>query len=92
MDPQAPSQPKLDTAYEHPSNPAQDPSEQAESQSIGASLRRSDPTSERREPNDQPREAMPSSLGYGARDASGDAGDEVCAVPCISLGTSDHKC
>ena len=91
MDPQGPSQPKLDTAYEHPSNPAQDPSEQAESQSVGASLRRSDPISERREPKDQPREALPSSLGYGARDASGDAGDEVCAVPYFFLGTKNHR-
>ena len=91
MDPQAPSQPTLDTAYEHPSNPAQNSSEQADSQSVGASLRRSDPTSERRGPNDQQGEAMPSSLGYGARDASGDAGDKVCAAPCVSLGTTDHR-
>lgn len=91
MDPQGPSQPKLDTAYEQPSNPAQDPSEHADSQSVGASMRRSDPTSERRGPNDQQGEAMPSSLGYGARDASGDAGDEVCAVSCLFLDTSDHR-
>ena len=91
MDPQAPSQPSLNTAYEHPSNPAQDSSEQAASQSVGASLRRSDPTSERREPNDQQSEATPSSLGYGARDASGDAGDKVCAIPHIFLGISDGR-
>ena len=91
MDPQAPSQPKLDTAYEHPSNPAQDSSEQAASQSVGASLRRSDPISERREPNDQQSEAMPSSLGYGARDASGDAGDKVCTIPRVILCISDCR-
>lgn len=91
MDPQAPSQPNLNTAYEHPSNPAQDPSEQAASQSVGASSRRSDPTSERREPNDQHGEAMPSSLGYGARDASGDDGDKVYAIPHIFLGISDGR-
>ena len=91
MDPQAPSQPTLNTAYEHPSNPAQDSSEQAASQSVGASMRRSDPTSERREPNDQQGEAMPSSLGYGARDASGDAGDKVHAIPRLFPGISDGR-
>ena len=91
MDPQAPSQPNLNTAYEHPSNPAQDSSEQAASQSVGASMRRSDPTSERREPNDQQGEAMPSSLGYGARDASGDAGDKVYANPRLFPGISDGR-
>ena len=91
MDSQAPSQPTLDTAYEHPSNPAQDSSEQAASQTVGASLRRSDPTSERRGPNDQQSEAMPSSLGYGARDASGDAGDKVYAIPRIFLGIGDCR-
>ena len=91
MDPQAPSQPNLNTAYEHPSNPAQDSSEEAASHSVGASLRRSDPTTERREPNDQQSEATPSSLAYGARDASGDAGDKVCAIPCVYLGMNDGR-
>ena len=91
MDPQAPSQPNLNTAYEHPSNPAQDSSEQAESQSVGASMRRSDPTSERREPNDQQGEAMPSSLGYGARDASGDAGDKVYATLRLFPGINNGR-
>lgn len=84
MDPQGASQPNLDTVYEHPSNPAQSSSEQAASQTTGASLQRSDPPSERRKPNDQVNEggndqseATPSSLGYGARDASGDAGESV---------------
>lgn len=85
MDPQKPSQPNLDTAYEHPSNPAQTSSEEDASQSIDASIQRSDPMSERREPHDQineggndQSEATPSSLGYGAQDASGDAGESVC--------------
>lgn len=84
MDPSGPSQPSLDTAYEHPSNPAQSLSEQAESNTPGASLQRSGPKSERRGPNDamnqggkDQSEAMPSSLGYGAQDASGDAGENV---------------
>ena len=84
MDPTGPSQPSLDTAYEHPSNPAQSSSEQADSSTTSASLNRSMPTSDRRKPNDainqqgnDQSEAMPSSLGYGARDASGDAGESV---------------
>ncbi|KAL2037256.1 hypothetical protein N7G274_009945 [Stereocaulon virgatum] len=91
MDPQGASQPNLDTAYEHPSNPAQSSSEQAASQSKGASLQRSDPTLARRKPNDQineggndESEATPSSLGYGARDASGDAGESM-GEPVSSL-------
>ena len=90
MDPQGASQPNLDAAYEHPSNPAQSSSEKAASQTTGASLQRSDPTSERRKPNDQineggndQSEATPSSLGYGARDASGDAGESVCLPPRV---------
>lgn len=85
MDPSGPSQPSLDTAYEHPSNPAQSSSEQADSNTQAASLQRSDVKTERREPNDMinqggndQSEAMPSSLGYGAQDASGDAGESVC--------------
>ena len=90
MDPQAASQPNLDTVYEHPANPAQSREEEAASQSTGASIQRSHPTSERREPNDQiggggndQSEAMPSSLGYGARDASGDAGQNVGLLPSL---------
>ena len=87
MDPQGPSQPSLDTVYDQPSNPAQSSSEHAASQSTSASLQRSDPTAERRQANDaisqggnDQSEAMPSSLGYGARDASGDAGESVCLL------------
>ena len=73
MDPSAPSQPPLDTAYEHPSNPAtQDPVEQSSSQSTSASYSRSDPTIDERVPNDVSsggptgqEEATPSSLGAG---------------------------
>lgn len=86
MDPQAPSQPSIDTAYENPDNPAdQTTSERKEATSVGASQQRSDPSYERREPNDtiggressSQNEATPSSLGYGALDSSGDAGDSV---------------
>jgi len=86
MDPQGPSQPNLDTAYEQPSNPAQSTSENAASKSTSASLQRSGPTAERRGQSDvssgggnqdDQSNAMPSALGYGARDASGDAGDSV---------------
>lgn len=86
MDPQGPSQPNLDTAYDQPSNPAQSASEHTDSKSTSASLQRSDPTAERREQNDvssgggkqdDQSDAMPSAMGYGARDASGDAGESV---------------
>ena len=86
MDPQASSQPSIDTAYENPDNPAdQTASERQNATSIGASQQRSDPTYERRGPNDtigdrgsaSQGEAMPSSLGYGAQDSSGDAGESV---------------
>lgn len=93
MDPTGPSQPNLDTAYEHPSNPAQSSSEQADSNKAGASLQRSDPKTERRKPNDAIKqggndqsEAMPSSLGYGAQDSSGDAGDSVRVFSTFTPG------
>ncbi|KAL8714391.1 MAG: hypothetical protein Q9220_001724 [cf. Caloplaca sp. 1 TL-2023] len=83
MDPTGPSQPSLDTAYEHPSNPAQSEYEQKSSESTSASIQRSDPTVEKRERGDIPvpssheQDPTPSSLGYGARDSSGDAGDKI---------------
>ena len=89
MDPQAPSQPSIDTAYDNPDNPVdQTSSERRDATSIGASQQRSDPKYERRGPNDtigdrgsaSQDEAMPSSLGYGARDSSGDAGESVRAT------------
>ena len=94
MDPQAPSQPSIDTAYENPDNPVeQTNSERKDATSVGASQQRSDPTYERREPNDtigdrgsaSQSEAMPSSLGYGAQDSSGDAGDSVGVIPQVLL-------
>ncbi len=94
MDPQAPSQPSIDTAYDNPDNPVdQTTSERKDATSISASQQRSDPTSERREPNDtvgdrgsaSQDEAMPSSLGYGAQDSSGDAGDSVRATLQVLL-------
>ena len=80
MDPQAPSQPSIDTAYENPDNPAdQSTSERKDATSVGASQQRSDPAYERRGPNDtmSQTEPTPSSLGYGAQDSSGDAGESV---------------
>ena len=84
MDPQGPAQPSLDTAYEHPANPAQSSSEYTTSKSTSASLQRSDPKTEQRRPNDAIRdggndqtEATPTSVAYGVRDSSGDAGESV---------------
>ena len=86
MDPQASSQPSIDTAYENPDNPAdQTASERKDGSSTSASQQRSDTAYERRGPNDtigdrgsvSQSEAMPSSLGYGAQDSSGDVGESV---------------
>ena len=72
MDPTAPSQPSLDTAYEQPSNPAsQKPSEANDSASTSYSP--SDATTEERRPGDVGKtvlgshggEGVPSSLGIG---------------------------
>ncbi|KAL8816670.1 MAG: hypothetical protein Q9223_004360 [Gallowayella weberi] len=82
MDPTGPSQPNLDTAYEHPGNPAShSESEKQSSNSTSASLQRSGPIADKRERGDAPVPSShgegptPSSLGYGARDSSGDAGE-----------------
>ncbi|KAL9597851.1 MAG: hypothetical protein Q9219_004872 [cf. Caloplaca sp. 3 TL-2023] len=82
MDPTGPSQPPLDTAYDHPANPAtQTESEQRASNSTSASIQRSGPTIEQRERGDVPvpsshgQGPTPSSLGYGVRDSSGDAAE-----------------
>ncbi|KAI4124315.1 MAG: hypothetical protein LQ338_004856 [Usnochroma carphineum] len=84
MDPSGPSQPTLNAAYDQPSNPAsQSDYEQRESTSTSASIQRSAPTVERRERGDVPVPSSheggptPSSLGYGARDSSGDAGESM---------------
>ncbi|KAI4268480.1 MAG: hypothetical protein L6R38_007827 [Xanthoria sp. 2 TBL-2021] len=80
MDPSGPSQPPLNTAYEHPGNPASQ-SEGEKQSSTSASIQRSDPTIDKRERGDAPVPSShgegptPSSLGYGARDSSGDAGE-----------------
>lgn len=69
MDPSAPSQPTLNTAYDHPSNPAeQDPAEKSSSESVGASQSRTDATLDGRAPGDVAsgqEEATPSALGLG---------------------------
>ena len=86
MDPQGPSQPSIDTAYENPDNPVeQTTSERKDATSVSASQQRSDPVSERRQPHDtigyrggaSQDKAMPSSLGYGAQNSSGDASESV---------------
>ena len=84
MDPTGPSQPPLNTAYDHPGNPAtQSKGEKQSSNSTSASIQRSDPTIDKREGGDAPVPSShgegptPSSLGYGARDSSGDAGASV---------------
>ncbi|KAL8658734.1 MAG: hypothetical protein Q9226_000805 [Calogaya cf. arnoldii] len=81
MDPSGPSQPPLNTAYDHPGNPAsQSEGEKQWSSSTSASIQRSDTTTDKRERGDAPVPSShgegptPSSLGYGARDSSGDAG------------------
>ncbi|KAL8699974.1 MAG: hypothetical protein Q9201_005698 [Fulgogasparrea decipioides] len=82
MDPSGPSQPPLNTAYNQPSNPAsQTDYEKQKSSSTSASIQRSHPTVDQRERGDVPvpsnhdEAAKPSSLGYGYRDNSGDAGE-----------------
>lgn len=92
MDPSGPAQPPLNSAYDQPSNPtSQTDSEKQYSNSSSASKQRSDPTVEERTPNDIPvpsrhsGDGMPSSLGYGARDSSGDAGDKVGLVSYIAF-------
>ncbi|KAL8934738.1 MAG: hypothetical protein Q9216_005756 [Gyalolechia sp. 2 TL-2023] len=91
MDPTGPSQPPLDTAYNHPSNPAsQSDYEQKTSSSTSASIQRSDPTVDQRERGDAPVPSShgegptPSSLGYGVRDNSQDAGESM-GEPVSSL-------
>lgn len=82
MDPSGPSQPPLNTAYEHPGNPASQSKGEKQS-STSASIQRSDPIVDKRERGDAPVPSShgegptPSSLGYGARDSSGDAGESV---------------
>lgn len=95
MDPTGPSQPNLDTAYDQPSNPvSQTDYEKQDSTSTGASIQRSDPTIEKRERGDVPVPSShdggptPSSLGRGARDDKGDAGESVCrTMPSHVSGT-----
>lgn len=96
MDPTGPAQPTLDTVYDQPANPAsQSDLEKQKSTSTAASIQRSDATAEKRERGDVPVASthdggpMPSSLGYGARDSSGDAGERVSFSPrhtCLQNG------
>ncbi|KAI4153929.1 MAG: hypothetical protein LQ340_002002 [Diploschistes diacapsis] len=82
MDPQGPSQPPLDTVYNTAGNPAdQNPQEQRtasvnENSNVGSLV-------EAREQGDVPvpsnhdQAATSTSLGYGARDSSGDKGSSI---------------
>ncbi|MCJ1306744.1 hypothetical protein MMC25_000387 [Agyrium rufum] len=82
MDPQGPSQPSLNQVYETPGNPAdQEPAEKtAASQSANTN---SGSIVDQRERGDVPvpsqhdGNATASSLGYGARDSSGDKGESL---------------
>ena len=94
MDPTGPSQPTLDQAYETAGNPVDQSLQEA---SLAARNAQSNSGSivDRREKGDIPvpsthgQEATPSSLGYGVRDASGDAGESVslrnCAMNLVEL-------
>ncbi|KAL8987793.1 MAG: hypothetical protein Q9177_003045, partial [Variospora cf. flavescens] len=91
MDPTGPSQPTLNTVYDQPANPAsQSDYEKQKSTSTSASIQRSDATAEKRERGDVPVASSheggptPSSLGYGVRDSSGDAGESM-GEPVSSL-------
>ncbi|MDI1491289.1 MAG: hypothetical protein OHK93_002498 [Ramalina farinacea] len=79
MDPPAPSQPSLDTAYTQPSNPAQSSTEHASSTTAAASAQRSAPTASTRREGDVDSDQNPgvSALAYGERDARNDAGDSM---------------
>ena len=81
MDPSGPAQPSLDTAYTTQGNPAdQSAAERGDAASNAARAHQGDLV-EARERGDIPvpsthnQGATPSSLGYGARDASGDRTD-----------------
>ncbi|KAL9127916.1 MAG: hypothetical protein Q9217_003302 [Psora testacea] len=84
MDPNQPSQPALNTVYDQPSNPAQSISEYKSSTTTSASQQRSAPTCETRRDNDKERDAVPSALAYGERNARNDA-DERMGGPVSNL-------
>lgn len=82
MDPTGPSQPKVDTAYNTSGNPT-DQTPQEQSKSAANANANSGSLVEQREQGDIPVPSThndgttASSLGYGARDSSGDKGDKV---------------
>ncbi|MCJ1287961.1 hypothetical protein MMC26_007314 [Xylographa opegraphella] len=82
MDPKKPAQPSIDTSYDTAGNPAEQTSHE-ESIAAAKSSTNTGATTEDRGPGDIPipsthdSEATPSSLGIGARDASGDKGEEI---------------
>ena len=83
MDPQGPSQPSLDTVYNTAGNPAdQNPQEQRNA-TVNANTNAASLVDAREQgdvpvPSSHNEGATSTSLGYGARDASGDKADEVC--------------
>jgi len=82
MDPKAPAQPKLDTAYDTAGNPAERTSHE-QSKAAAKESTNTGATAEDRGQGDIPvpsthdDRATPSSLGIGARNASGDKGENV---------------
>ena len=94
MDPTGPSQPTLDQSYNTAGNPADQTPQEASSAARNAQSN-SGSIIDQREKGDIPvpsthgQEATPSSLGYGARDASGDAGESVSHR---DIKAESHKC
>ena len=82
MDPQGPSQPPLNTVYNTAGNPADQNLEEQRNAAANANTN-SASLADARERGDVPvpsshsEGATSTSLGYGARDASGDKGDKV---------------
>ena len=89
MDPTGPSQPTLNQSYNTAGNPV-DQTPQETSSAAKNAQSNSASIVDQREKGDLPvpsthgQEATPSSLGYGARDASGDAGETVRPFPNIT--------
>ncbi|MCJ1378371.1 hypothetical protein MMC17_001469 [Xylographa soralifera] len=82
MDPKGPAQPKIDTSYDTAGNPAEQTSHEKSIATAKASTN-TGATAGDRGPGDIPVPsthddgATPSSLGIGARDASGDKGENI---------------
>ena len=88
MDPRGPAQPNIDTSYDTAGNPAEQTSHEKSIAAVKASTNNG-AAAEDRDPGDIPVPsahddgATPSSLGIGARDASGDKSENV-GLPKLS--------